>query len=428
MDPIDSLLALEQFGIKFGLNHIQALCAGLDHPERSFRSVIIAGTNGKGSVAAMAETALRASGRRTGRYTSPHLVRLEERFAIDGRPVGTAALREAAGTVMTQIAALRASGALETEPTFFEAATAVAFDLFRRAQVDVAVLEVGLGGRLDATNVVTPLAAAITTIDFDHERYLGTTLAAIAFEKAGVIKPGMTVVVGERKPEALDVIARACRERGATLVAAAEGVTAASALVEGATQLTLRTPAADYGTVRLGLAGAHQVANAVTAVRLLEALARHGLDVPPAAVVAGLRDVRWPGRLDWRRLDAEGRVLLDAAHNPAGAAALAAYLGQACPGGLPIVFGVMRDKDVAGMLAALLPCATHLFITRPAGRRAMAPADIAALVATMRPARPVTIVADPVDAVRAARAVAGDVCAAGSIFLLGEILAWLDRP
>ncbi|HVB37427.1 MAG TPA: hypothetical protein VND92_02780, partial [Vicinamibacterales bacterium] len=161
MDPFQYLFSLEQFGIKFGLDNIRTLCAHLGHPERAYPTILIAGTNGKGSVAAMTEAALRAAGLKTGRYTSPHLVRLEERFAIDGRPVETAALREVVVAVAAGVAALRASGALDAEPTFFEATTAAAFEVFRRAHVDVAVLEVGLGGRLDATNVASPIAAAI---------------------------------------------------------------------------------------------------------------------------------------------------------------------------------------------------------------------------------------------------------------------------
>jgi dihydrofolate synthase/folylpolyglutamate synthase len=425
MDPLEELFSLEQFGIKFGLENMRAICASLGHPERAWRSVIIAGTNGKGSVAAFVETALRAAGFRTGRYTSPHLVSLEERFGIDGRPVATARMREAVAIVLRHVASLRATGVLDVQPTFFEATTAVAFELFRHAAVDVAVLEVGMGGRLDATNVAEPIAGAITTIDFDHERYLGSTLAAIAFEKAGVIKPGMTVIVGERKPEPVDVIARACRERSATFVAAADGVRASTGSGGERTRLTLRTPADEYGTITLGLLGAHQVDNAIVAVRLLEALREQGLDIPRAAIVTGLEEARWPGRLEWRRLP-EGRVLLDAAHNPAGAVALAGYLRQARPAGLPLVFVAMKDKAIAPMLDALLPCATRLIATQPTNRRAADPADVAALARRIRPAVPVSVVPEPAAAVREAFSGAGEACVAGSIFLLGDVISALE--
>ncbi|MDE3156742.1 MAG: bifunctional folylpolyglutamate synthase/dihydrofolate synthase [Acidobacteriota bacterium] len=426
MDPVQYLFSLEQFGIKFGLDNIRTLCAHLGHPETAYVTVIVAGTNGKGSVTAMTEAALRAAGRRTGRYTSPHLVRLEERFAVDGQPVATALLRDVAADVAAGIADLRRTGALDTEPTFFEATTAAAFEVFRRAGVDIAVLEVGLGGRLDATNVARPVAGAITTIDFDHERYLGSTLAAIAREKAGIVKPGMPVVVGERKAEALAAIAEVCAARGGRLVRADDGVTVDTRVTAEATELTLRTPADDYGTVALGLAGRHQAGNAVVAVRLLETLRAAGLDVPRAAIVAGLRDVRWPGRLEWRATD-RGRVLLDAAHNPAGAEALAAYLRHVRPAGLPIVFGVMRDKDARGILERLLPAAAALVATRPSNPRALEPEAVAALARAIRPGLPVAIEADPAAAVREAWQRAPEICVAGSIFLLGDVAAVVAR-
>ena len=196
MDPLQYLLSLEKFGIKFGLANIRTLCAALGEPQTTFRSILIAGTNGKGSVTAMVDRGLRAAGLRVGRYTSPHLVRLEERFAIDGTPVDTATLEDVIEQVRARIDQLLASGALEAPPTFFEVTTAVAFEIFRRARVEFAVLEVGLGGRLDSTNCVEPIAAAITSIAFDHEQYLGHTLAAIAAEKAGVIRRGIPVVIG----------------------------------------------------------------------------------------------------------------------------------------------------------------------------------------------------------------------------------------
>ncbi len=215
MDPLAYLFGLEQFGIKFGLDNISAIVARLGHPELAFASVHIAGTNGKGSVTAMVDATLRAAGHRSARYTSPHLVDLAERFVIDGRPVDHDALVAAVADVRDVVDGLRADGALDVQPTFFEVTTAVAFELFRRAGVEVAVLEVGLGGRLDATNVVSPLATAITSIAFDLQLYLGTTLREIALEKAGIIKPGVPVVVGALDPEALDAIAGVARERGA---------------------------------------------------------------------------------------------------------------------------------------------------------------------------------------------------------------------
>src|SRR5262245_2600500 len=195
-DPLNYLFTLEQFGIKLGLDNMNAIVEAWGHPEHAFRSVHIAGTNGKGSVTAMTDAALRAAGHRAGRYTSPHLVRLNERFVIGGTEVDDVSLEHAVGDVRDEVERLRQTGRLEVHPTFFEITTAVAFELFRRAAVDIAVCEVGLGGRLDATNVLAPLVTAITSIGFDHQQYLGRTLREIAVEKAGIIKPDVPVVLG----------------------------------------------------------------------------------------------------------------------------------------------------------------------------------------------------------------------------------------
>ena len=299
MDPFTYLFGLEKFGIKFGLDNISTIVARLGHPERAFQSVHVAGTNGKGSVVAMVDAALRAAGHRSARYTSPHLVDLTERFTIGGQPVARDRLAAVVEEIRDTIEQLRAEGALAVQPTFFEVTTAAAFELFRRARVDVAVLEVGLGGRLDATNVVSPIATAITSIDFDHQKYLGNTLSEIATEKAGIVKPGIPVVVGELHPEARAAIEAVARRRGSPVI---------------------RATAVDVGNLTVGLRGAHQRANAAVAVRLLQVVGASGLALPRQAVADGLADPHWPGRLDLRRLSGNREVLLDAAHNPAGAA------------------------------------------------------------------------------------------------------------
>jgi dihydrofolate synthase/folylpolyglutamate synthase len=421
VDAIDYLFSLEALGIKLGLANITALCAALGHPERSFQSLIVAGTNGKGSVTAMAAAALHAAGHRTGRYTSPHLSRLEERFVIGATPIDTRSLREAAGAVRS--AATRLGS--DVSPTFFEATTAVAFELFRRGAVQIAVLEVGLGGRFDATNVVEPVAAAITSIDRDHEEQLGRDLAGIAFEKAGVIKPGSIVVMATQPPEAAVVIEEACRARGATLVSAAADTREAVAFSEGRATLTLSTPRRAYEALRVGLRGRHQVANAVCAVRLLEELDARGIAIPEAAIRSGIGIGDWPGRLELVELRGGAQVLLDAAHNPAGARALAAYLAEVHPAGVPIVFGVVRDKDAAAMLAALAPCASRLVLTRPASPRAREPQDLLDLARRAAATVPAEIVDEPWEAVARALDEAPLACVAGSIFLVGDIRARL---
>lgn len=427
MDPLDYLFGLERFGIKFGLENIRALCQALGNPQSSYPTILIGGTNGKGSVTAMVSAALRAAGFSVGQYTSPHLVRLEERFEIGGRPVATDELRGVASQVRDTAERARRDGALATHPTFFEVTTAIGFELFRRAAVDVAVLEVGLGGRFDATNVVTPVASAIVSIDLDHERFLGATIPEVAREKAGIVKPRIAVVLGDRKPEAVVVIAQVCAERGARLVPAHEGIRAAAEMrADGRIVLDLETPRARYGPVELALRGRHQIQNAIVAVRLIEELDGAGLAVPAAAVAAGLSGARWRGRLEILEVGEGRRILLDAAHNPAGALALAAYLHEVHPSGLPLVFGAMRDKDVTAMLAALLPWVTRLVVTRPTNPRATAVEDLIERARALGAPVPLEAEPDPAAALARAWAAAPLICAAGSIFLIGDLLAVIE--
>lgn len=406
-DSLSALFGLEQSGIKFALDNIEALVARLGHPERGFRSVHIAGTNGKGSVTAMVDAALRAAGYRSARYTSPHLIDVTERFVIDGRPVTPARLEDAVAAILDAAASLQREGVLKAPPTFFEAATATAFELFRRAGVEIAVLEVGLGGRLDATNVVTPLVCAITSIAFDHEAYLGSTLREIAVEKAGIIKHSVPVVVGELAEEAMAAIEAVARERGAPVI---------------------RSSPRDVTAYAVGLPGRHQRANAAVALKVLEILDARGWSLDAAAVGAGLADPGWPGRLDRRHL-ADGReVLLDAAHNPAGAAALASYLREQSMAGLPLVFGVMRDKDVDGILGVLTPSIGHIVLTRASNPRSADPAALAERVRTIAPSLGWSIETSAAAALEAAWRIAPRIAAAGSIFLLGDVMKAMGWP
>jgi dihydrofolate synthase/folylpolyglutamate synthase len=394
MDPLHYILSLEKFGIKFGLANIQTLTAALGNPQNAFKSILVAGTNGKGSVTAMIDCALGTSGLAVGRYTSPHLVRLEERFAIDGSPVRTDVLAGMIDEMRTLIDDLIARGSLEAPPTFFEVTTAIAFELFKRAGVQLAVLEVGLGGRLDSTNIVEPIAAAITSIDFDHEQYLGHTLAAIAAEKAGVIRRGIPVVVGPVPTEARDVLVSMCELAGADFIEADANTSVDSRTEDGRTIVHLKTPVHDYGWVPLGLRGDHQVPNALVAVRLLEEV-RRIIPVTAAAITAGIRDVHWAGRLQMVALPDGRRVLLDAAHNPAGAWALASYLKREFPEPLPMVFGAMRDKDVALMLKSLLPAVSMMVMTEPATPRAYGASELADLARRLAPRAPIEVEPDP---------------------------------
>jgi dihydrofolate synthase/folylpolyglutamate synthase len=413
------LQSLELFGIKLGLDQIRGLLTALDHPDRAYASIIVAGTNGKGSVTAMIERALRAAGHRTGRYTSPHLVRLEERIAIDGTPVDAPTLDHL--TSRTRVAA----ASLPAPPSYFEATTAMALDAFREAHVDIAVLEVGLGGRLDATNAVEEVAAVITAIDFDHEQYLGTTLEAIAGEKAAIIKPGSFAVLAANPPDVRRVVDAAARAAHAPCVYAPDAVAVDAVMTDGQAVATLTTPRARYDGVRLGLRGRHQIDNAVTAVRALEELdARSAWRVGRDAIVTGLTDVVWPARLELRTW--RGRpILIDGAHNPAGARALASYVHETYGRALPMVVGAMRDKNIRGMLDALMPVAAHVVCAAPNTPRAFPPAELAALVressSRTSHAPIVTEAASPAEALAIATRAGSPAVVAGSLYLAGEV-------
>ena len=419
--PLDYLFSLEQHGIKLGLDNIGTLCAALDHPEQTFQSIIVAGTNGKGSVAATIDTALRASGLTTGRFTSPHLIDLEERFCVNGSQISRVALSELAAQLQEITGVLQKTGQLDAPPTFFEATTALAFMLFQRSGVDVAVLEVGMGGQFDATNIITPIAAVITTVDLDHQQFLGHTVPEIAFEKAGVIKPGILVVSGETKPDAQEVVRRVCQERDARLVEAPFDVMTKVTVEGGVTELQLTTPHASYGPLRLALRGRHQVANACTAVRLLEEL-KIVTPVSVAAIESALTTTHWPGRLELLEASDHHWVLLDAAHNTAAAAALGSYLAETYPKGLPLVFAAMRDKDIGSIIGALAPHVTRVVCCPLTHQRAWPSSELALAVVATCPDMPTTVADSPLAALETAWRDGAIACAAGSAYLVGELL------
>ncbi|MEE2637498.1 MAG: cyanophycin synthetase [Acidobacteriota bacterium] len=421
MDPIDALLGLERFGIKPGLDVIRRLTEAAGHPDHAYRSIHVAGTNGKGSVVAMLDSLLRAAGHRVGRYTSPHLTSLTERFVIDGTPITDHELRQEAAGVFVIVDRLLQRGELHEPPTFFEATTAIALSWFQREAVELAVLEVGLGGRLDATNVVTPIASVITAIALDHEDYLGNTVEAIAIEKAGIIKPDTVVVTTETTPGVVAVLETTCRRLGARLIRAGDDTRLEPAAHNPSPTRRVVTPRRSYPPIALGLVGAHQWTNALGAIRLAEEIVGLGVPVDQDAIVTGLSRVSWPGRLETITLSDGNRVLLDAAHNPAAAAALAEYLRATFPNRLPIVCAVMNDKDVEGIADALATAATCLVCTAPGSRRALPPETLAARVRERVPSVPVIGVERPQDALEAAWRHATLVCVTGSVFLVGEL-------
>lgn len=421
MTDREYLFSLEQIGIKLGLEQIRLLLHTLGRPDLAFPSIVVAGTNGKGSVTAMIERGLRAAGYRTGRYTSPHLTHIEERIAIDGEPISPAAFDRLAARMRA------ASAALPAPPSFFEATTALALEAFRDAAVDVAVLEVGLGGRLDATNAVTPVLSVITSIDMDHQQYLGDTIEKIASEKAGIIKPGVSIVLGSNTEEVGAVIQQTANAQRAPLAYAPDGARLTASMVDGVTTLSVHTAFSAITGVQLALRGRHQVVNAITALRALEQLDNDGLlHVPSDARVHALESVVWPARLELRkwRNPATGTdvdVLIDGAHNPAGAGALTTYLSEAYGRPLPIIFAAMQDKDIDGLIRALAPAAGAFICTRAHTPRAADPAVLAAHIASLFPGTVTITAASPSEALAAASSVGQPVVAAGSLYLAGEI-------
>ena len=408
MTSLERLFALEQFGIKLGLDNMRAILAAMGHPERAWRSVHIAGTNGKGSVVAMVERGLRASGLKTGRYTSPHLDVIEERVAINGEAVDRQTFAAATAAVVDAVDQATRAGSLTVVPTFFEVSTAVAFEIFRQAKVDVAVVEVGLGGRFDATNVLKPEVTAITSIAFDHERHLGTTLSQIAFEKAGIAKPDTPLVIGRLPGEAA--------RRIATVAA-----TTSAPLIDAHATITDRI----YPPLKLALPGRHQLENAAVAVAILETWSARVSFVSTEAIVTGLTDCHWPARLEWLRLADGTELLIDAAHNPAGATALAAYLQDTSTPPLPIVLAVMEDKDLAGMVKPLLPVASAFVATTVRHSRAHTAESLATALRLLAPNVAVRAEVDPVAAVSDALSGSKRAVVAGSIYLIGPVRATL---
>ncbi len=409
MDPHSYLESLVHFGVKFGLETMRGLCESLGHPERAYPTLLVAGTNGKGSVAAYVDHALRATGLRTGRYTSPHLVRVHERIVAVGEEIGEAAL----ASVLERV---RAAG---STPTYFEALTAAAFEHFRDAAVDVAILEVGMGGRLDATNVAEPIASAIVSIDFDHEAYLGSTLAAIAREKAGVLRRGRETVIGPMAAEARDAIASDAASIGARLVDAMDGVR----VEPRGEALDVTTPAATYRGLR-PLPGAHQHVNLVVALRLLECARDAGLAVDLSAVPDGIAATSWPGRL--QHVPGDPPLLLDGAHNAAGARALAEYLRGR--GEVVLLFGAMADKDVEAMAEALFPLARAVVLTRVGMERAASPEELARRAGP----RAADAIREPdigaaLEFARAQARPGATVVVAGSLYLVGAVLGRLGQ-
>ena len=400
-------------GVKFGLERMQTLLDALGNPERGQRFVHIAGTNGKGSTGALVASMLRAAGWKTGLYTSPHLIEPTERIRIDDEDVSSADFASAFEKVHERAENLLREGLLDAHPSYFETVTAMALLLFRE-RAEIAVMEVGLGGRLDATNVIAPELCVITPVSYDHEAFLGNTLESIAGEKAGILKPGVPAVVARQDPVAAVVIARRAAELRSRLIQTADSSLKITRVSEDSSAFEL-----DGAGYECALPGRHQIENAAAAV-----LAGRELRVREDAITAGLRQVRWPGRLE--RVSAHPAFVLDGAHNPAGAAALAQYIREFYKNRpVWIVYGAMRDKAVEEVTEMLFPLADCLILTAPDFPRALRPE--AMLQITQHPNAIVTDTA--AQAIELARGAPPDttVFFTGSLYLVGEVRELLAR-
>ena len=428
-EAVQRLLWLGHEGrsLKWDLENVRAVLERLGRPERKFASIHIAGTNGKGSVAAMIASILRDAGHRTGLYTSPHLERMNERIAVNGTAVGDEEFAAAFNAVSETVEALLAEGTLPHHPSYFECLTAMALWHFARARVEMAVLEVGLGGRLDATNVVRPDLSVITAIDFDHERYLGYSIEKIAGEKAGILKPGVPVLSAARHPVARAVVARQAKTVGAPLVDV-EAVYRAEEVHShqlGRYAFEAKGPDGFSMTVALSMRGAFQVQNALVAVASVRELSRRDWRISERAVADGIKAAEWPGRMELVRRNP--LVFLDGAHNPAGVREVVRFWQDHLPGRkIHLVYGTVRDKAVEELTEALFPLAVRVVVTQPSTPRA-ASAELLASLAKAQD-RDVQVEPDPIMAVQSALERAGPedvVFVTGSLFLVGDCRRWL---
>lgn len=416
---VEYLFGLQKHGIKFGLNCTSNLLERLGNPHHHLRCIHIAGTNGKGSTAAMLSSVLKRHGAKVGLYTSPHLVRFTERFRIDEREVS-------AERILAVFERIRKYVDDREPPTFFEMVTAMALLLFSEENVQWAVVETGMGGRLDATNVIRPKVSVITNVSFDHQEYLGSTLSSIAREKAGIIKEGVPVVTGASQPLVQGILKATCLRRGAPLYRL------------GAEFRTRRRPGGvfqyqglkrNWPSLRIGLPGTHQVGNAALALAALEVLEKQGeLDMEPDAVQSGLSGVHWPARLEI--LGKSPFVVLDGAHNPQGAESLRDALKNCFSyRKLHLVMGIMDDKDIAGIFRRLLPLAETAILTQPRYSRAASADRLERMAAPYIEKH--YMIPDVAAAIQQAKRFAQPddlICITGSLYFAGEVKELFGEP
>ncbi|HKG48623.1 MAG TPA: Mur ligase family protein [Pyrinomonadaceae bacterium] len=421
---VQYLLSLghETLTMKLGLRNTQLLLNSLHNPERAFRSVQIAGTNGKGSTATMLDSICRAAGIRTGLYTSPHLVSITERIKLSNNEITGEDFAACATVVRDVSEQLLRDNQIHALPTFFEQLTAIAFLAFRNAAIELAILETGLGGRLDSTTAANASVVGITQVALDHQEYLGNTLASIASEKAAIIRPGVRAVIAKQQyAEALDVLLQRCKETAVypVLVGDAHAIEAVTA--DGRFCVTFVTGNDNYSRVALALRGRHQIDNAAVAIRLAELLRGAGFDVPHAAIVTGLETAQYAGRLEL--IQHKPAFLIDGAHNPAGAESLRTYLDEFAPRPLTLVFGAMRDKQLEEIGQLLFPAADLLVPTTVANPRSATIEMLEPIASRFARGQVLNseLSADALQIALANTSREGMICVAGSLYLAGEM-------
>ena len=414
-------LGHETLAMKLGLENTLRLLEALGEPQLASRRVQLAGTNGKGSTAVMLDAITRRAGIKTALYTSPHLFSITERMRYDGEEITPFRFAQAASRVREVAQGLVASGKLAALPTFFEHLTAMFFVAGADSSAELAILETGLGGRLDSTTAARAEVVALTPISLDHQEYLGETLAEIAFEKAAIIRQGVEAVIAPQPPEVFEVIQKRCAECGVSPRFADAAIKVAGADERGRLRLTFKTREDVYENVRLSLAGRHQATNAAVAVALAETLRERGFQIPREAIIEGLESARHRGRLEW--LEGEPAFLLDGAHNAEGARALRAYLDEFVKAPLTLCFGAMRDKNLKEMADALFPAAQNLILTEVNNPRTATVEMLRELVSHQTDERQALLTENVSEALRVAlekTRAGGVVCVTGSLYLIGE--------
>ncbi len=414
-------LGHETLAIKLGLRNIELLLAALDQPQKSYPAVQIAGTNGKGSTAVVLESICRAAGIRTGLYTSPHLVSITERIRVAGVEISEAEFARGATVVRQAAERLMATNQIAALPTFFEQVTAIALAEFKNKNVELAILETGLGGRLDATTAARAEIVGITSIALDHQQYLGDSLAEIAAEKAAIIRPDATAIIGNQPPEALEVILRQCETNGVVPAVNDCRFEVEEVTSDGQMFVSFTSKQNRYPGLRVGLRGMHQLENITVALRLAESLREGGFAISPKAISAGIENAAHAGRLElW---PSRPQWLFDGAHNVAGAIALRQYLDSFVTNPITMIFGAMADKNLVEIAALLFPAAKRLVLTELANPRAATMETLQKLLALEGAPVEVQTASSTVEAIALAKddTPAGDlICVTGSLYLVGE--------